>query len=96
MPLRLCPKCDTHMTYNKINCQTCNSQQRAEKARKVCTPAVGKACTSCNKVCKLCPYQDPLTGRSEDLCEGCSLIIDSLTESYARDPERDLSYYCKE
>ena len=82
-----------HMTYNKINCQTCNSQKRAEKAKMA--NEVGTPCTGCGNVCKLCPYQDPLTGRSEDLCEGCSVIIDSLTESYARDPERDLSYYCK-
>ncbi len=53
-------------------------------------------CAGCDRVYKLCAYQDPLTGQSEDLCERCSLIIDSLTESYARDPERDLSYYCKE
>ena len=83
------------MTYKKINCQTCNSQKCAEKALMM-APTAGPACRGCEKVRKLCPYQDPLTGRSEDLCEGCSLIIDSLTESYARDPERDLSYYCKE
>jgi hypothetical protein len=55
----------------------------------------GKICTGCDRRRKTCAYQDPLTGRSEDLCERCSLIIDSLTEAYARDASLPLSYYCK-